>query len=315
MRAHGSHIEQYKQQYISMKVMIILSICLGSTLPSIAQTPKENSVRHNQLINEADAAVDAGEYTKAVPLYDSALKLVDRDLGPYFDATLAALRAGREDQANEFLLKGVEHGFVPSVYQDSIYTAFLASNASKPFRDQQTEATKKFAAHADSAMIDQLERLYTTDQDNREATPSNLRNDSLIFEELITLSENKGFPTARTVGSSSGTPWLLLWHHRGPEYADSPQWKRIMPYFEKAIDTGDLDPAFLCMFEDFKNGEKGIPMKYGSLIGYYRNAREKLYLADRTQVNANRASVGWGTIEDFAAQVGIDLSSVRFAEP
>ncbi|MCI1754237.1 MAG: hypothetical protein LKM36_15655 [Flavobacteriales bacterium] len=298
-----------------MKTLVTVSICLAIAWPSMAQTPKERSVQHKELIVQADASSNAGDYKKAVPLYDSALALVNWDVFAYFDATLAALQAGREDKANEFLLKGVEHGFVPSVYQDSIYTAFLASDASKPFRDQQAEATKKFAAHADSATIKQLMRLATTDQASREGTPSDLRNDSLNFEELITICENKDFPTAHTVGSTSGTPWLLLWHHRGAEYPDSPQWKRIIPYIEKAIDTGDLDPAFLCMFEDYSNGEKGIPMQYGVLIGYYRNFPEKLYLADRAQMNANRAKVGMGTIEDAAFISGVDLTKVRFAEP
>ena len=292
-----------------MKALIIGSICLAITLPSIAQTPKELSVRHNELIVQADAASNMGDYKKAVPLYDSALALVNWDVYPYFDATLAALQAGREDKANDFLLEGVG-------YQDSIYTAFLASDASKPFRDQRTEATKKFVAHADSAMIKQLDAFHTRDQKDRTTeTLSIERDDSLNFEGLITICENKGFPTARTVGSSSGIPWLLLWHHRGAEYPDSPQWKRIIPHIERAIDSGALDPGFLCMFEDYSNGEKGIPMQYGVLIGYYRNAPEKLYLADRATVNANRAKVGMGTLEDQAAPSGVDLSKVRFAAP
>lgn len=56
-------------------------------------------------------------------------------------------------------------------------------------------------------------------------------------------------------------------------------------------------------------------MKYGMLLGYYRNFPEKLYLADRAQVNVNRAKVGIGTIEEAAATIGIDLSKVRFAAP
>ena len=299
-----------------MKALIIGSICSAIALPSIAQTPKERSVLHKELIVQADAASNAGDYKKAVPLYEAALKLVNWDLDPYFDATLAALQSGREDKANEFLLNGVENGFDPMVFIDSSFTHFLGSEASKPFRDGRGEASRKFASHADSAIIKQIEAMIVVDQEGgREDSLITKRNDSLNFDELLKLCKEKGFPVARTTGVASNEVWLLLWHHRGAEYPDSPQWKRIIPYIDQAIDAGEMDPSILFGFDDFSNGEKGIPMKYGMLLGYYRNFPEKLYLADRAQVNANRASVGMGTIEKAAATSGIDLSKVRFAAP
>ena len=89
---------------------------LTVALPSMAQTPRENSIRHNQLIERADAALSAGGYKSAVSLYDSALALVNWDVYAYFNATLAALKAGRNDMANAFLLEGVENGFVPTIW-------------------------------------------------------------------------------------------------------------------------------------------------------------------------------------------------------
>lgn len=56
-------------------------------------------------------------------------------------------------------------------------------------------------------------------------------------------------------------------------------------------------------------------MTYGALLTFNRKETSKWYLVDRATLNANRASVGLGPIEDFAFRTGLDLSKARFAEP
>lgn len=297
-----------------MKQASVLPVLLLMGIPAMAQTPKENSIRYNQLIAQAAMATAKGTPQRAIPLYDMAFTLANWGLYNYFLATETALEAGRADKANEYLLLGVGQGMQPHLYSDSIYDAFLASDDSKLFKDSSELVHTQFAARTDSAVIKRLQQLYARDQQTRDGSPLEAHYDSLNFDALISICEEKGFPVTRTVGSTSGQAWLLLWHHRDT-YPATAQWQKVLPFIHAAMDTGDLDPASLCGFDDFAASEEGLPMPYGTLLGYYRNHPEKLYFIDRKRLNANRASVGWAPIEQDAEIFGIDLSGVRFAEP
>jgi hypothetical protein len=54
-------------------------------------------------------------------------------------------------------------------------------------------------------------------------------------------------------------------------------------------------------------------MTYGTLLDYYWDIPSNRNVVE--QMNANRAKVGMGTIEDAAFISGVDLTKVRFAEP
>lgn len=89
----------------------------------------------------------------------------------------------------------------------------------------------------------------------------------------------------------------------------------MLPRIRSAIEKGGVPPSYLCMFDDMAVFEQGRPQPYGTLLFYFSQQPELIHLADRDTLNRDRASVGLGPIEWSAQQAGVDLGTVRFAEP
>lgn len=137
--------------------------------------------------------------------------------------------------------------------------------------------------------------------------------DSLNFEYLIHYFGKHGFPDPRRLGQARADLEILLWHHRGSEYPGSSQWQRALPFIQRAMAAGVLPPDYLAMLDDYSDKEAGRPMRYGVLLFYYSSSPAELYFVNRGTLNANRAAIGLGTIEDAALVAGVDLRQVRFA--
>lgn len=278
----------------------------------------EIKLRSSLLLDSAATLVAQGEHIAAVDVFAEAFALDPWQASIYMDAVSSALAAKEPDEANRFLSQGVQHGFEPTLFIGAEdLSAHLASDASLPFRERWPEDKLVFGATADSVFIKQLDSLRHEDQRygrEIETMRATRRIDSLNFDLLIRYSEQHGFPNPHVLGHSFGTVQLLLWHHRDT-YPASDQWQRMLPFIRKAMDEGTLSPSFLSMFDDFSDEEAGRPMRFGSLLSYFGRYPDKLYFVPREELNRNRASVGWSSIENFAIQVGTDLSKARFAEP
>ena len=277
------------------------------------------TLKASLLFDKASTLAAQNQPKQALQAYEQAFKLDPWSFYNYLDAFTIALEVGDTVQANGLLSAGVRHGLNLYVFTDlPQLQGFLESSSSRPFREHRAENERAFAAIADSSFIRILDSLVTEDQRYRSSTanvePMN-RTDSLNFEYLIRYFGKHGFPDPHAIAYGIGDLHLLLWHHRGNEYPGPSQWQQILPYFRKAMEDGTLKPSFLVMFDDFADCTAGRPMRYGSLIGYYRNVPEKLYFTDREQLNRNRAAVGLGPIEDAAIVYGVDPGSLRFAEP
>jgi len=253
----------------------------------------------------------ASHHAAAMAEFDTAFSIYPWVPSHYFDGVLACLLANDVEHANEFLSLGVRHGFTPDTFYDSLYTAHLNGDGSLPFRQKWQEDKLAFGAVADSALIKELDAMRDLDQSVRTsaADKETARIDSLNFEHLIAIFRRKGVPSSRTIGQTTGTVHLLLWHHRGLKYPNSAQWQRVLPFIHEAILAGEIAPSYLCMFDDMTDYDAGRPMRYGTLL-YYFHEQGNIQLVERDALNRNRASVGLGSIEDFALVTGIDLESV-----
>lgn len=290
-----------------------LPLFLFFFVPCVLRAQREVHLVYNRMVDRAMASAARHDHLAAMASYDSAIAVLPWEPAIYFDAVLSALATGRTDKANTWLLTGVANGFDPTLFTDPAWVRFMDSEESAPYRQRADQCRANFTSRADTAFIAQLDAMYRRDQITRDGSAEMLRNDSLNFEELITRCDAHGFPSAVEIGPSIGVVHLLLWHHRGPEYPDSPQWQRILPFIHTAMDAGRLDPAFLCMFDDLNDKDHGRPMRYGALLGYYRNMPEEVFLVDPVTLTMNRASVGWGPIADFADVVGVDPRLIRYA--
>lgn len=100
----------------------------------------------------------------------------------------------------------------------------------------------------------------------------------------------------------------MFWHH-WLELGKTAKTERFWTLTEQAIDNGEVQPDYLCSFVDRGDFDAGRPMRYGTLLSYFRNEKH-IRLIDRQELNRNRASVGLESIEDFALLMGMDLDAI-----
>lgn len=270
------------------------------------------------LFDQGDAMAAQGRLTQALALYNHGLLLDPWAFYSAFDAFHWALGKKDTAQAEALLSQAVGHGLNVGIFSDDAQLqAFLERPHARQFRARLEEDHRAFGSLADSTFIHVLDSLITEDQRYRNSggldTKAMDQVDSLNFEYLIHYFGKHGFPDPHRLGHARGDLEILLWHHRGSEYPSSSQWQRALPYIRHAMAAGVLRPDFLAALDDYSDKETGRPMRYGVLLAYYSSYPAELYLVDRATLNANRAAIGRGPIEEAAIVAGVDLRQVRFA--
>ena len=97
--------------------------------------------------------------------------------------------------------------------------------------------------------------------------------DSLNIAELITIVTHHGWqPEAH----------ILLWHQRGTYGEPNWVWDFFVPFMNKEIEAGTVEPSFWAMFEDFKS----IQENGTTIYGYHPGK------VNPQEVNAQRSSIG-----------------------
>ena len=295
-------------------VTAVLCLVLSSIFCE-AQTPKEKFITYSLQVDRAKTLAAHGEYARAMDIYDTAFALVPFMGNDYFDAVLNALNAGSDERANDLLIQGTENGLSMEGRYDSTFQAFLYSDRSMPYLNMREYMEARWLAHADTVLIRKLWDVGSYYLLKEEPSGNVVQlTDSTAFDRLLALAKESGWPTALAVGNDLHRTQNLLFNQLD-NYPDSPKWKQVLPYIRTAINKGGLPPDFLAPFQDMADIASGRPMTYGVMLAFYSEDPSKWHLVDRATLNANRAAVGIGPIEDFAFRYGIDLSKARFAEP
>lgn len=287
------------------RTLVAFVVCLSVSV-AWAQPPR--AIHFNHLLHQA-AVLNAMDKTpEALSLYDSCLTQIPWAIWNVTEAADIALVSGDTARAINYLELLHERGGEPLVSYSEPVKGLYAQNLPASDRARLQRARKIWAARADSTWIKALIEMKELDQSSRaEGNLSMLKNDSINLQRLISMTEERGYPTPARVGGSAGIVDLLLWHHRGE--LSGPAIDRFWKMTEDAIAEGDLAPDLPCGFLDFADHEAGKPMRYGTLI-YYFHQQGDIKLIDRTELNRNRASAGLESIEDFALIMGLDLDVI-----
>lgn len=237
----------------SMKKVLLFSLIF---VCSITYAQNYDFVKYKRLSNLAHKHDSLGELSAAQVYYDSMLNAVDFYPYDYFNAFNTAWNLGDSLKANDYLIQGALKGLDISGWYNNEIDEFLTLEIGREYLEIKDSLINEHFKSIDKNYYDKLEKLVARDQSIRDRSPEMLYNDSLNFESLIQLSEQKGFPTFPLTGYGCNNAWLLLWHHRGLKFPISEQWKRITPLINLEIKNGNLDPDFLQMHVEFneKNG-------------------------------------------------------------
>ncbi len=218
-------------------------------LSSISFSQEYDFIKYAHYKNLAYHQDSVRNYQSAVGYYDSMLVAVDFHPYDYYDAFVVAWKQKNYSKTNDFLIRGTLKGLdIKDWYGEELKSYLSTEDGQKYLLIKDSLLVKHFSL-IDTASYNILTELIKRDQRLRDGSKEVNYNDSLNFEALIKLSEERGFPTFPKVGYGCSKAWLLLWHHRNKAYPNSSQWQRIIPLINKEIQAGFLDPDFFEMFE------------------------------------------------------------------
>jgi hypothetical protein len=235
-----------------MKKIFLITFLLVTNL---VNAQNHDFVQYKRLKNLAHTSDSLEDYSSAIAYYDSMFTTIDFYPYDYFNAFQSAWKLEDSLKANDYLINGALKGLDISGWYGKEIDEFRTRKVGVKYLAIKDSLLLEHYKSIDKVYFDELEKLVILDQQKRDKSPEMFYQDSLNFEALIQLTVQRGFPTFPTTGYGCSKAWLLLWHHRVPEYPDSNQWRRIIPYIQHEIDNGNLDPDFLEMHEKSKKGE------------------------------------------------------------
>ncbi|MBX2974240.1 MAG: hypothetical protein KF797_14180 [Flavobacteriales bacterium] len=283
-------------------------VLLFTSMASCVAQPPECLTDH-RLLGDASLLAARGAYPEAFAAWDKTLPHCHYALWYRIEATEVALEHGDTARAIGYLRGVYASGGAPLLTYSDPIKGLLARGFHEPDLSDLRSAKEEWAAKADSTWIKALLEMKELDQSHRAFDAITRHNDSLNLERLISLTEQRGFPAPALTGSSYGIVNLLLWHHRY-ELGENQRLRYYVELARKAMDACLIEPDFLTGLIDFDAWDEKKPMPYGTLIHYFRNSLDEVRLPDLKTLNANRASVGMGPIEDFARMMDIPLETL-----
>lgn len=229
---------------------ISLLLCLSAISKLTAQSPSF-ALYHafkNQMLDEAAA----GAHETAMAFCDSMLQQVDFYPFDYYTCFEVAVKADHMGKAGHYLVLGTQKGLNISNFYSDAKDIFFNTKEGLQYLEIRDSLEALHSGSIDIPYRKALQAMKDRDQSIRDGSHAMMLNDSLVFEELIQLSAEKGFPSYRSTGTGAAYAGLILWHQRDRS-PDSEQWQRLIPLIKAKIEDGELDPRFFEVFEEYRS--------------------------------------------------------------
>lgn len=298
-----------------MKSILILTLLFISVLGS-AQTFEEK-------ITEGDKLYSEGKFEASAQAFDAAFKLDEGDRLSYYNAACSWALTGDTINSMKYLNLAADKGWsnVKHVKTDKD----LAS-----LRDLfgWNDIVAKVQANLDNAEKDlnkplkeQLEKIYVRDQTlrqlyehaeelfGRESEEMDYfwevvaEQDAKNEAEVIEIIEKYGWVGRSEVGGQANMAlWLVIQH------APIEVQEKYLPQLKISVEKNESSGNHLALLEDRINMRNGKPQIYGSqIVSDPETGKDMVYEVFEPEfVNARRASVGLGPIEDYVARWNIE---------
>ncbi len=287
--------------------MAFVALAYLSCAPAAAQS--SDCVANHRRLGRASALAEQGDRATALAVWDTTIAQCRYALWYRIEATEAALVHGDTARAIGHLRGLYANGGAPLLTYSDPIKGLLARGFHESVLSDLRSAMDEWATKADSTWIKALIEMKELDQSHRSDDDLTRHNDSLNLERLISFTEQRGFPAPDIVGSSYGTIHLLLWHHRY-ELGKNARLRHFCDLAHKEMADCRIEPDFDVWLYDFDAWDDKKPMPYGTLIHYFRSRLDEVHLPDLATLNANRATVGLGPIEEFARMMDIPFEAL-----
>ncbi len=298
-----------------MKSILILTLLFISVLGS-AQTFEEK-------ITEGDKLYSEGKFEASAQAFDAAFKLDEGDRLSYYNAACSWALTGDTINSMKYLNLAADKGWsnVKHVKTDKD----LAS-----LRDLfgWNDIVAKVQANLDNAEKDlnkplkeQLEKIYVRDQTlrqlyehaeelfGRESEEMNYfwelmaEQDAKNEAEVIAIIDQNGWVGRNEVGGQANLALWLVIQHAPIEIQE-----KYLPLLIESVRKNQSSGNHLALLEDRINMRNGKPQIYGSqIVSDPETGEDMVYEVFEPEfVNARRASVGLGPIEEYIARWNIE---------
>lgn len=128
------------------------------------------------------------------------------------------------------------------------------------------------------------------------------KEDSANLAQVEALIEKHGWIGRSEVGRRANSAlWLVIQH------SNVDLMEKYLPLLEESVKNGESKGSHLALMTDRVRMYRELPQIYGSQIVKDKDTGElKVYtLQDPASVNAKRAEVGLGPLEEYAARIGV----------
>lgn len=171
--------------------------------------------------------------------------------------------------------------------------ADAASYCAAHVRQEMVKTKAKKHAPANSALREQIEQLFKTDQAVREKNEFDMEKLSQTDREhrapLEAIFAKYGVPTYRMVGPQAASDFVTMIQHQSPEFR-----LRVLPKLKANVAAGQADPGSYAMVFDRAQTDAGKKQMYGGNL-ICDSEHPKLHTApveDEQNVNQRRAAIG-----------------------
>lgn len=159
--------------------------------------------------------------------------------------------------------------------------------------------------------MDSISTNFGWESDKMQSLISKMRKADLSNTEIVTeILDTHGWLSAEEVGSTANSTLFLVIQH-----ADHELQEKYLPMMRQAVEDGNADASRLALLEDRIALGNGQPQIYGSQIGTDNETGQAFVfpMINPDSIDVRRASVGLGTMKDYAAYFDIkwDLEAYK----
>ena len=294
---------------------VLIFLFFGLALGSVGVTPLQAQSRI-ELLQEAEAAEEAGRYKEAGRLFEQLYEVFEGDPAPLHAAAKSYAQAGLHDQAFKNLERVVEAGWA-SVEEMKQDPALASLHEDERWNELVAEAEARYAA-LDLELRQELLAMEEQDQRVRanfnevitqpgtEADSALARmeaQDELLGTRIKEIIREHGWPGRRLVGDDAAhAVWLLVMH------TDSAFFQETLPLLLDAAERGEARKADAAYLHDRALVYQEKPQIYGTQTHWEQGIEQPRLepIQDEGNVDERRAAIKMPPLSEYLAEQGIE---------
>lgn len=299
-----------------MKIILAFFLLVLNCVFGQAQTYKD-------WIRKGDSSYRAENYKLSVTYFEKAFKIEHKNSGDLYNGGCAASLALENKKAFQWLNLAIDNGYegIAHMQIDNDLKHLHTDAEWKKTIEKLQKKLDIIEANYDKPLQKELLAIYTDDQGIRGEFMKVYKDpnydkkkidsigklmgkqDSINLVKVMKILDEKGWVGKNVVGTQANQTLFLVIQHSDLKYQ-----QKYLPMMREAVKKGNANPGNLAYLEDRVALREGKRQIYGSQSSRNKTTN-KWYISpmiDPDNVDKRRASVGLGTIAEYAAKMNIE---------